>query len=196
MVQIYVEGGGGAALDRRCREAFSALFERMGLKGRMPRVIAWGSRSDAYDRFRIAHASAQTDDLIVLLVDSEDPVDSPPWQHLKSCDNWERPVGATDDQVQMMATCMETWIVADREALRQVFGTALRETHLPAVTNLEARDRDQVQSDLARVTADCPRARRYDKGRRSFQALEKVNPEALAGLPHFQRLRDLLLARC
>ena len=196
-VRLYVEGGGNTErLQLECRKAFRQLLEKMGLSSRMPRIYACGSRNDAFDDFCHAHATAKPDEFIVLLVDSEDPVTLPPWQHLKARDGWDCPTGATDDQAQMMVTCMETWIVADREALRRVFGSALRETHLPATTGLEARGRDQVQNALERATAACVLARRYQKGRRSFQTLAEVKPEALEGLPHFQRLLTLLQDRC
>jgi hypothetical protein len=196
-VRLYVEGGGSTEkLQVECRKAFRQLLEKAGLSNRMPRIYACGSRNEAYDSFRHAHATAKPGEFVVLLVDSEDPVTSPPWEHLKGQDGWNRPPSATDDQAQMMATCMETWIVADREALRRVFGSALREAHLPGVAALEVRSRDHVQDALERATAACPPARRYEKGRRSFQALAAVKPEALEELPHFQRLRVLLHDRC
>lgn len=33
--------------------------------------------------------------------------------------NWDPPTGATDNQVLLMTTCMETWIVADRALGRE-----------------------------------------------------------------------------
>ena len=47
-VKIYVEGGGDQAkLKRECRRAFSKFFEKAGFKGKMPRVVASGSRGSA-----------------------------------------------------------------------------------------------------------------------------------------------------
>jgi len=40
----------------------------------------------------------------MLLVDSEDPVTSAVWDHLKSRDHWERPGGTNEDQAQLMVT--------------------------------------------------------------------------------------------
>lgn len=53
-MKIYVEGGGDSKeLKTRCRRGFSNFFEKAGLKGRMPRVVACGSlvlavRAQAY----------------------------------------------------------------------------------------------------------------------------------------------------
>ena len=50
------------------------FFEKAGLKGRMPHVIACGSRQRAYDQFCAAINEAETGSFIVLLVDSESAV--------------------------------------------------------------------------------------------------------------------------
>lgn len=82
-VQIYVEGGGDhAPLRRRCREGFREFFRNAGLAEAMPKVVACGSRRNAYGKFCTAVGNASEGDFVVLLVDSEGPVDGvPPWQH-------------------------------------------------------------------------------------------------------------------
>ena len=56
---IYIEGGAKGAdskwLNIRCQEGFHKLLDRMGFKGRKPRLVACGSRSAVYDRFVIEH---------------------------------------------------------------------------------------------------------------------------------------------
>ena len=131
----------------------------------------------------------------MLLVDSEAPVstETDPWDHLKQRDRWERPSDAEDDQAQLMVQCMETWIVADRETLRDVFGSSLLENALPPLNNLEAHSKDDVQDKLVHATRDCGRNRAYTKGRRSFQVLERINPDIMKQhLPHFVRLCEML----
>ena len=52
---IYVEGGGNASLlQSELRHGFKALFESAGFRGRLPRVVACGSRNDAFNDFKIA----------------------------------------------------------------------------------------------------------------------------------------------
>lgn len=54
--------------------------------------------------------------------------------------------------------------------------------------DLEARTRQQVQEALERATKDCGRDRKYQKGKKSFQALTECNPITLhKHLPHFRR---------
>ena len=79
-VKVYVEGGGdGRDLRTRCRKGFSAFFEKAGLAGRMPRVVACGSRESAFDRFRTAFAARKAGEFVALLVDSEAPVADGTW---------------------------------------------------------------------------------------------------------------------
>ena len=104
-VKVYVEGGGnGRELRARCRRGFSSFFEKAGLVGRMPQVIACGSRQSAYEKFRAGLAAANNRGFIVLLVDGEGPVEEGfgPWLHLRNRDGWSKPDGATDENAHLM----------------------------------------------------------------------------------------------
>lgn len=194
-VKIYIEGGGDSKSQHvQCREGFRKLFENAGFVGRMPRTVAGGGRGSTFDAFKTAAASSGRDTTPILLVDSEDPVTaSTAWDHLQARDGWERPADVTDDQAQLMVTCMETWLMADRAAMDRAFGSSLRTSALLPVTALEARPRDAVQDALEHATRACGRDRAYSKGRRSFQVLVSLNPETLKQhLPHFRRLVETL----
>ena len=193
-VKIYVEGGGNSKdLRSRCRRGFVKLLERAGFIGRMPRIVACGSRGDAFSRFSTAAKELSSTSQPMLLVDSEDPIAQSPWEHLGQRDHWTRPDGVSDDQVQLMVACMETWIMADREALRSCFGSSLQGGALLPQSNLEKRSRNEVQDALERATRGCGQRKKYSKGRRSFQVLERLNPDTLREyLPHFRRLLDTL----
>lgn len=196
-VKIYIEGGGDSKeLHVRCRTGFGKLLKKAGFTGRMPAIVACGGRESAYDNFKTAAASNQ-DAYPMLLVDSEDRVSNPDeipdstaaWDHLKSRDNWDRPASVAEDQAQLMTTCMETWILADRKGLEAVFGSNLRTNALLPLDGLEARARDEIQESLKDATQDCGRERAYRKGRRSFQVLARLDPETLkVHLLHFRRL--------
>jgi hypothetical protein len=67
------------------------------------------------------------------------------WAHLQHRDGWAQPAGTEDDQAQLMVTCMETWVIADRATLRAFFGQCLRENALLPDQNLEERRNDDVQ---------------------------------------------------
>lgn len=199
-VKIYVEGGGDSKeLQSRCREAFHKLIEKMNV-ARNPAIIPCGSRYETFKKFKIAVSTA-SDEYPLLLVDSEDPVkttDENPdsaeaWKHLKARDNWDKPFGVVNDQAQLMATCMETWIMADQPALNAFFGQHLQLNALLPPQNLETRGRDEVQDKLVWATRGCGRDRSYAKGKRSFKVLEHLRPETLRKhLPHFRRFAATL----
>ena len=192
--RIYLEGGGDRSEGKtRCREAFKKLLEKCGLAGRMPRLVASGSRNTAFDNFKTAHSNAPGAEYVALLIDSEDPVSDveKTWEHLRRSDNWQRPQGARDYQVLLMTTCMETWMVADHSALRDHFGQGIRPERLPPLTNLERRARGEVQRGLENATSDC--AAPYAKGPRSYDVLGKLSPDTLESrLPSFNRTRRIL----
>lgn len=59
-MKLYVEGGGdSAALKTACRAGFSEFLSKAGLKGKMPRIVACGSRQNAYDSFCTAINSGE-----------------------------------------------------------------------------------------------------------------------------------------
>ena len=82
----------------------------------------------------------------LLLVASEAPV-APThgvWRHLQMHDGWGRPPDAGDDQAFLMVQVMETWLLADRQALRRYFGPQFAESRLPLWPELEGAPKDAV----------------------------------------------------
>ncbi len=187
--KLYIEGGGDSKeLHTRLRKAFSDLLTSAGFAGRLPRTVACGGRGKAFDAFKTAHAGAAPGEFVAMLVDSEDPVEDAekPWKHLKARDGWDRPAGAAAEQALMMVTCMETWIVADRQAMRDHYNGGPQESALPSVVDLESRRRHDIQGALSHATRDCKNA--YQKGKRSFEVLGKLDPAVLKeALPAFAR---------
>lgn len=191
---IYVEGGGTSKHDQiRCRKGFRTLFEKAGFAGRMPALIACGPRDRAFKDFENALGQLGSGGFVAMLIDSEVPLADleKPWRHLKTQDKWRQPAGARDEQVLFMTTCMETWIVADREALKKHFGDKLQLNALPATQDLEAGQRKDILDKLVHATRNCKTP--YAKGSRSFEVLSLVNPAALKPLlPSFARAVRIL----
>jgi hypothetical protein len=192
--KIYIEGGGDSKeLHARCREGFRRLFERCGFSGRMPRLVACGGRSATFDDFKIAQQSSGKSDYIAMLIDSEDVMSDidKTWEHLKRRDNWDRPHDAGDDQVLLMVTCMETWIIADRGSLQGHYGANLQKNALPPTADLQSKDRHFIQDALVHATRNCKNA--YRKGKRSFEVVGKLNPAELRRhLSSFARCERIL----
>ena len=186
MVRLYVEGGGDtAALQKACREGFTTFITKSGLKNR-PRIVACGSRRDAYDSFCTAIAIGND---AMLLVDSEALVSGAhqqgeaanwlPWAHLRQRqgDGWEKPERSEDNDCHFMVQIMENWFLADRDTLKDFFGNGFKENKLPAATRaVEEVTKDEVYRALEYATNNCKTKATYGKGEHSFKLLAMINP--------------------
>lgn len=178
---LYVEGGGdGKALRTKCREGFSKLLRRAGCEQRMPRIVACGGRAHAFEAFECKLRIA--DAVPVLLVDAEARVDGEdPWGHVRQRvgDGWQRPPSARSEQLHLMVQLMETWLLADRQALADFFGSGFRARALPANTRVEEVPKADVLSKLRAATRESHKGE-YDKGSHSFEVLGRVDPKRLS----------------
>lgn len=206
MVKLYVEGGGDtAALRTACRGGFTTFITKAGVV-RRPRVVACGSRRDAYDSYCTAIANGEE---AILLVDSEAPVAAQyqqnqpatwqPWQHLKHRpgDGWNKPEGTSDTDCHLMTQCMESWFLADRGRMNAFFGQGFKENQLPATANsVESVDKARVYESLSNATKDCKTKAQYGKGEHSFKLLAQIDPaKVTAASPWAKRFVDELKKR-
>lgn len=91
----------------------------------------------------------------------------------------------------MMVQIMETWFLADRDSLKRYFGAEFRENELKQWPQLEGVLKETVLNALERATANC--AKRYAKGKISFELLAQVDPALVeAACPHAKALLDQL----
>lgn len=194
-VKLYVEGGGDSdALRTRCREGFRGFLERAGFKNSMPRIVACGSRQAAYDRFNTACLANET---ALLLIDSEDAV-APglsPWMHLadRRGESFVKPVNAQDDHCHLMVVCMETWFLADKDALSRFFGQGFNANGLPQNNNIEAVSKTDIYNGLATATSHCKTKAPYGKGEHSFKILLHIAPDKVsAASPWARRFLEAL----
>jgi hypothetical protein len=201
MVKLYVEGGGDASsLKTACREGFTDFITKAGVTKR-PRIVACGSRRDAYDSYCTAIKQGEE---AVLLVDSEDPVVAAhqagdpdkwlPWAHLLQRDEWEKPQGSSDVDCHLMVQIMESWLLADRVALKKFFGQGFNANALPASQNAtEGVAKLTVYNALKIATKACKTKASYGKGEHSFKLLTKIDPACVtAASPWAKRFVDEL----
>ena len=192
---LYIEGGGeGKDLRARFREGWKKFFGSAGVGGRT-KIVRGAGRKQTFDRFATAVSDSAPGTVPFLLVDSEGPVapEHSVWRHLRARDGWTRPDGAGDDQAFLMVQVMETWFLADREALRNYFGAKLRENTLKTWPDLEDVPKSTVLEALERGTASCRKP--YSKGKISFELLARVDPARVeAACPHAKTLLDVLRA--
>jgi hypothetical protein len=202
-VRIYVEGGGdhNKALDTECRRGFREFFRKAGLEGRMPKVVACGGRGGAYDSFRTSHENAGNDDFPILLVDSEAPVAGvDPWEHvrLRTGDEWQRPAGASPDQLHLMVQAMEAWFHADKERVQEYYGQGFRLAALSPRPDIDNIPKADLFAGMKLATRACQTKGEYSKGRHSFEILALIDPAKVrASSPvHAGRLLSVLDRKC
>lgn len=206
-MKLYVEGGGdSASLKTACREGFSVFLKKAGLQGRMPRIVACGSRRNAYESFCTAVANGE---VAFLLVDSEAPVMSQyqqgearswlPWGHLASRegDGWQKPQGADNTHCHLMTQCMESWLCADPKALESFFAQGFKANQLPsAAGGVEAVAKQQLYQALGLATKSCKTKSTYGKGEHSFKLLALIDPaKVVAASGWAKRFVDAMSAR-
>lgn len=196
-VRVYVEGGGTSRGEQATlREAFTRLLGAVVRDLPRPKLIASGGRGNTLDDFRAA-LRMHPDALCILLVDSEGPVKKAgdPWAHVRDRrgDRWERPDGATADQLHLMVETMETWIVADRRALLKEYGSAFDPDALPEM-NLEGVPKKDVLEKLARALRNT--GKQYTKSA-GWVLIGGVDPGRVeAACPHARRFFDHLRRAC
>ena len=198
-IKVYVEGGGNVReLRSKCRKGFRSFFDKANLAGRMPQVIACGERQRTYEKFAAALRSASDQVFVALLVDSEGPVavGAGPWRHLQTCDNWDRPDGATEDNAHLMVRCMEAWFLADKDCLAAFFGGGFNRNALSHNPDIEQVAKADALDGLKGATRRCKSKGEYGKGRHSFEILSEIDPEkVLAASLHAMRLVHTLRAK-
>ena len=144
------------------------------------------SRGTAKNNF-ITALESNPDAFNVLLVDSENPVEKAPWLHLKEQDGWKLNE-IHDEQCHLMVQVMESWLIADIEALKDFYGKNFDESKIPDTTDVENINKDAVMSSL-RVAVKKTQKGKYHKINHGPKILERVNVNSVRkAAPHCERL--------
>ena len=191
-IAIYVEGGGDTPDQKaELRRGLDGLLDNVKSKAREKRLrwklIPSGGRRTTYEAF-INALHTNPDSINVLLVDSEtliaavtDDTDQDAEvrvAHLTQHDQWDLSE-AHPQRVHLMVQCMETWIVADVDALRRFYGQDFVPNSLPRRVNLEEEPKVDVYSKLMWATRATQKGE-YAKIRHASQLLQRINPTQVA----------------
>lgn len=156
-------------------------------------IVVCGSRKAAFDAFRY-NVDVQPDIFNVLLVDSEDAVTSAPLPHLRRHESWDFE-HTSDNQVHLMVRTMETWIVADAEALAKYYGQGFHKNALPRTQDLETVDKLRIASTLAQATRRTQKGE-YHKIRHAGDILALIDAEKVRRrCKHCERFFVILQAK-
>jgi hypothetical protein len=171
-VSVFVEGGGPQAKTQTaCRKAFRLFFEKVLGDRPKPRIVAAGSRDEAYRDF-CRSVENNPDTFPVLLVDSEDavPVGKSARAYLQERERqW---TNLPDGQVYLMVQCMEAWFLADIPAVERYYGQEFRASALPGNPDIEQIPRSAVMDGLHNATRATGKGA-YHKTRHGFDILER-----------------------
>lgn len=169
---IYIEGGGNQRLNAELREGFNALFKNAGLERKMPKVVACGSRNEAYLDFKKAFEARNNEELVLLLIDSEELLgpNQSKWEHLRGKEQKEKIEGATDDNLFFMTVVMESWFLADVDGLKKFFGKGFDSKKLPQNPSYEEISKKDLYEGLKKATKNSVKGE-YNKGKHSFKIL-------------------------
>ncbi|MEQ8755292.1 MAG: DUF4276 family protein [Coleofasciculus sp. G1-WW12-02] len=174
-IHIYIEG------DPQLRQGFRHFFQPLYKVAKRQKVTMktlklCGSRGDTYKAFRIA-LKKHPDAFIVLLVDAEGAVDEQqkPWEYLKNRveDKWDS-LGNDNTHCYLMVQTMESWFVADIEALKDYYGKGFQESAIPKTSQVENIDKNILESFLKVATRKTIK-KEYHKTRHAAQILERLD---------------------
>jgi hypothetical protein len=190
-VHVFCEG------DRRLRRAFdrfvSGLRFRAESRGIRLRMVPCKDRHRALDSF-VRSVQGPSHIRGILLVDAEGAVAGScwgkPWTHLGSLQaaRLHRPDKARDDDAHLMVQIMESWFLADREALLDYYGSRFRPSSLPAEREIEKIPKSRVLNGLKRSTAST-RKGEYHKAVHAPEILARIDPARVrAASPWCDRL--------
>jgi len=190
-IRLYIEGGGDSAEAKaQLRRGFRAFLSPAYQKAREARVamqvILCGSRTSTREDFLKAFQSHPTA-FNVILVDSEERVSSAVRKHLADRDGWTF-AGVDESQLQLMVQAMETWFVADPDALLRFYGNDFRLNAIPKAVDVEEIDKDQLLAALREATRQTQKGK-YQKIRHASLLLALIDPEKVQqAAEHCRRL--------
>jgi hypothetical protein len=187
-IRLYFEGD--KWLLRGFRKFFSELHESARKNRVRFKLIAGGH--DAVGGF-MKGIRINPDYLHLLLIDSEGPDNGKLFANLSGRKNWTppRPSPVSPESVLWMVQCMESWFLADPEALSAYYGKDFAASKLPQNVNVEAVDKDQVIRSLEEASRDTKKGK-YHKTKHAPFILEKISPARARSASHCERAFEIL----
>jgi hypothetical protein len=181
-IRIHIEGGGDQRdkkqeLRKGLGQFLSSLRELARRRNIQWDIVVCGSRNNTFDYFKTAlkvHPAAFN----ILLIDSEGPVKSQPWEHLRRRDRWSKPARVTEDQCHLMVQAMEAWLIADLDTLQTFYGQGFNPKPIPKTANVESVGKRILQSSLREASRDT-RTGKYHKTRHAPKILACLKEETV-----------------
>jgi hypothetical protein len=199
--KVYLEGGGDSAEQKaQLRKGMDAFLreikDKVQEKKHRWQLSPCGGRKSAYDAFMAEWKHKTPGEVIILLVDSEEPVTTATRAaHLKQRqgDGWDL-AGVPESHIQLMIQSMEAWIVADPEALAVYYGQHFNKRALPTRQNLEEEPKVDCLDKLISATKKALPKGEYQKIAHASDLLQKISPgKVRSRCPTAQTLFDEIM---
>ena len=185
-VRVYFEG------DATLRPGFQHFFTSLTGDDRSRLRFVAGEATVVRD-FMIA-LRKHPDSLNLLLLDCEGSAESCSLASLERRADWRPLQGAQVRQAQVfwMVQIMESWFLADREALAAYYGNGFRATSLPGNPRVEEIPKADVLRGLREASRDTQKGQ-YHKTKHAPVLLKQIDPRKVqAAAPNCRRLFDEL----
>jgi hypothetical protein len=196
-VTIYFEGGGAKeSTQSKMRQGLSEYCKKVSPNLNRLRIFASGGREQAFDDFKRALVNSREEEIVALLVDAETAVTTPTCTgHLQANDRWTFPE-LGKNRVFLMVQCMESWFLADRNALEMFYDGGFLAKSLPgSSTNIEIIRKPDVASGIKKATANTRTKGAYEKighGAVLLGLIDSLLVERAS--PHAKEFHDFLRA--
>lgn len=202
-IKLYVEGGGKGSHKRatiKLQQGFDSFFRELKDAARAKKIsfkiIPAGNTQSTYDDFMLSVENAPQN-LNLLLVDSDGAVDENQTARdflQKKYKKW-RLNHVKDEQCHLMVQIMESWFLADVDALTTFYGGEFKEGAIPKNKNVETIAKEAVEKCLTAATAKTQKAE-YHKIEHGAKLLEIVDSNKVrAAAPHCESLFTVIAGK-
>jgi Domain of unknown function (DUF4276) len=199
-IKLYVEGGGKGSHKRatiKLQQGFNSFFaelkEAAQIKKISFKIIPAGNTQSTYDDFIFSVANSPQS-FNLLLVDSDAALEENETARAFLQKKFKKWILQTvkDEQCHLMVQIMESWFVADIDALKEFYGQGFNASAIPKNKNVEAIGKDKIESSLKTATAKTQK-KEYHKIEHGSKLLELIKPQKVRDCAyHCERLFQII----
>ena len=192
-IQIFIEGD--KALLNGLRTFLKSAIDAAQHQRIKFKMVAGGSANETVRNF-MRGVRRNPNSFNILLVDSDRPDNGDLIASVKDRRTWDNQTGANvqDDQIHFMVQVMESWFLADKDALTRYYGQGFQPNRLPRNPNVEQVMANDAISGLENATRPT-RKGKYHKTRHAPDLLRQIDvAEVRQAAPNCNRLFVSLLS--
>lgn len=194
-IRIYVEGDSRRSSkysNITFRQGFHTFLKELIDKAREKRikfdVIPSGIRDETYKDF-CRGLKSHADSFVILLVDSENAVaaGNTAKRFLQETTTWDLK-DTRDEQCHLMVQIMESWFLADTDALKAYYGKGFNVAAIQKNPKVEEVLKADILGALSKATKNSSKGE-YHKTRHGTELLTRIDPKKVRQVaPHCEKL--------